>query len=291
MKYYLYRFSDNWADEMDLEGFAILTQLEKDVALASIKKKFRHGGTIGFGTNEDNEYNSLSEVMACTTFKSITAVEYNAIKKAFGGTSMGETGPLDTCALGLKYDINDEDEVCCENCGDTLDDDDGPLCSDCELEEDDEECEECGDSLLGQGGPLCSECRCEECGDSLNGEDGPLCSDCEEDEADEHEDEFKERADIIRNFIKKEYGLEESEQPYKFYSKFTWKPTPKTEIEIIIEKYDGGDQLVEITLKFNSKGSIYKELSCENFEVDECYNRLEKIGRHIKGLIEKAKKY
>lgn len=259
MKYYLYRFSDNWADEMDLEGFAILTELEKKTALASIKKEFRNGGSIDFGTNEDNEYDSLEDVMACITFKTITSSEYYTIKKVFGGTTMGETGPLN------GYDFDDDDDDVCEQCGDELDTD-GQFCSNCED-------------------------VCEECGDSLNGEDGPLCSDCEEDEADEHEEEFKNNANSIRDFIKKEYGLEESEQLYKFYSRFTWKPTPKTEIEIIIEKYSGGGESVEITLRFNNKGTKYRDLSQTNFGVEEYCNSTVKIGSHIRGLIEKAKKY
>ena len=135
MKYYLYRFSDNWADEMDLEGFAILTEIEKDIALAKIKKEYKHGGTIGFGTNEDNEYSSLSDVMATVSFKEITAVEYNAIRKAFGATYMGETGPLDVWDLD---DDEDEDDVeYCDNCGGELDED--GECPDCDEEDDYEE--------------------------------------------------------------------------------------------------------------------------------------------------------
>ena len=134
MKYYLYKFEDNWADEMDLEGFAILTETEKDIALARIRKEYKHGGTIGFGTNEDNEYDSLSDVMDTVSFKEITAVEYNAIKKAFGATSMGETGPLDT------YDLDNEDEEYCEHCGEELDED--GECPECDGEDEEDDFEE-----------------------------------------------------------------------------------------------------------------------------------------------------
>jgi hypothetical protein len=137
MKYYLYKFSDNWADEMDLEGFAILTETEKDIALAKIRKEYKNGGTICFGTNEDNEYDSLSEVMATVSFKEIAAVEYNAIRKAFGTTHMGETGPLD--AWDLDGDEDDEVEYC-DHCAGELDEE--GVCTNCEYEDDDDKYEE-----------------------------------------------------------------------------------------------------------------------------------------------------
>jgi hypothetical protein len=105
MKYYLYEFEDNWADEMDLAGFAILTEIERDIALAQIRKDYKKGGSIGFGSNQDNEYDTLSDVMNTISFKEITEAEYNVIKKTLGVT-FGETGPLDT---GDLEDFDDED--------------------------------------------------------------------------------------------------------------------------------------------------------------------------------------
>lgn len=135
MKYYLYKFSDNWADEMDLEGFAILTETEKDIALSQIRKEYKRGGTICFGTNEDNEYDSLSDVMNTISFKEITAVEYNAIKKAFGKSSFGETGPLDFDFF--EDDEDDEEEEYCDHCGEELDED--GECSNCDEDDYEEE--------------------------------------------------------------------------------------------------------------------------------------------------------
>ncbi len=48
MKYYLCTFADNWADEMDLTGFVILTEIEKDIAMAAMRKEYKHGGTVNF---------------------------------------------------------------------------------------------------------------------------------------------------------------------------------------------------------------------------------------------------
>jgi hypothetical protein len=108
MKYYLYEFEDNWADEMDLAGFAILTEIEKDIALAKIRKEYKKGGSIGFGSNQDNEYDTLSDVMNTISFKKITEAEYNVIKKTLGVT-FGETGPLDTSDLE-EDEYGDEEE-------------------------------------------------------------------------------------------------------------------------------------------------------------------------------------
>ena len=119
MKYYLYEFEDNWADEMDLAGFAILTEVEKDIALAKIRKEYKKGGSIGFGSNQDNEYDTLSDVMNTISFKKITEAEYNVIKKTLGVT-FGETGPLDTSDLDDDYDDYDDREF-----DDDEDEDDG----------------------------------------------------------------------------------------------------------------------------------------------------------------------
>lgn len=109
MRYYLYKFADNWADEMDLEGFIALTEIQKDIALARIKKEFKRGGSIGFGTNEDNEYDSLEDVMNCISIKEISQSQYSTIISLFG-TSFGETGPISEYDIDSDYDDEDYDD-------------------------------------------------------------------------------------------------------------------------------------------------------------------------------------
>lgn len=132
MKYYIYKFEDNWADEMNVQGFAILTEKEKDMALAYIRREYKRGGTIYFGTNEENDYKSLRDVMNCISFEEITSNQYNTIQQVFGDNSFGELGPLDLDEL-------EEPEVC-EECGEELgeDDEDG-ICSSCQEEAEEEE--------------------------------------------------------------------------------------------------------------------------------------------------------
>ncbi len=103
MKYYLYTFSDNWADEMDVQGFAIMTEKQKDISLSAIRRYYKNGGEISFGTNESNDYDSLEDVLACVEFKEISKSEYESVLNVFEGSTMGELGPL-------KILEEDEDE-------------------------------------------------------------------------------------------------------------------------------------------------------------------------------------
>lgn len=237
MKHYLYKFSDNWADEMDLEGFAVLTETEKDMALAKIRKQYKKGGTLCFGTNEDNEYDSLQDIINCISFKEISKSEYTTIKKVFGSNSMGEIGPLDS-----------------------------EFCSD-EEEEDDE--------------------RCIDCGGRLDNDYSDYCTDCDDEEDDDYEEEFERRADLVTDFLKNEYSLEESETNH-YYSRFVWKPTPKSEIEITIQNFDDGEEEMELTLKFNGRDLQYEFYQIENAENTDFFPTMRKL---ISEYVEKAKKH
>lgn len=240
MKYYLYKFQDNWADEMDVQGFAILTETEKDRALSYIKREYRRGGTIILGSNEENEYDTLKDLMDCVSFDEITSAQYNAIYNAFGDTSFGELGPLD-------LDEIEEEPRTCEECGEELDEDD-----------EDEICESCAREF-------------------------------EEEQRDEAE--YNNAADKIAKFIISEYGLEKTSSN-NHHSRFVWKPTPKTELEISISEYDGccgGDEgEVEITLRLNKKKVGYVCFLVCDVEVVPGHFELKDA---IKNMIEKAKRY
>jgi len=135
MKYYVCTFSDNWADEMDLEGFCLMTEDEKDEMIKDIKKRFRRGGSICFGTNEDNDYSDADEVLATLSYEQITKAEFDTIARVIG-TSFGEQGPMD--GSGGNWDDEDEDEdedtVECIKCGRTIYEYEGDICSICEEE-------------------------------------------------------------------------------------------------------------------------------------------------------------
>jgi hypothetical protein len=220
MRYYLYKFEDNWADEMDVQGFAVLTEDEKDMAVAQIKRSYKNGGTICFGTNEDNHYNNLTEVMDCVEFEEISQSQYNTLMNLFG-QSFGELGPLDIYDLDGDNDDYDEDE------------------------------------------------------------------DDDEDEEEEFEREYEANAKKIYDFIQSEYGIETKSDP-DYYAAFSWKPTPKSEIEILIGAYSGDDdEEVELTLKVNNR-----ELRYEFFDVASICDKPGYFLRNIiSQMIEKAKSY
>jgi len=211
MKYYLYEYSANWADEMDVAGFMLLTEIEKDMALASIKKRFRKGGTVSIGSNEEIEYSDFDEVMSDVSITEITKQDYDTINRLFGA-SFGETGP---CS-----DFDDYDE---------------------DLDEDLEENEEF---------------------------------------------DYESKADKIVSFIKKEFNLEENDSRHDVYSSFSWKPTPKTQIEIIIPDEDDGEEEVEVTLKLNGR-----ELNIEFFDVDITANSPYRLEHFIKDCVQRANKF
>jgi hypothetical protein len=213
MKYYLYKYSANWADEMDVAGFMLLTELEKDMALASIKKKFRKGGTVSIGTNEEIEYSDSDEVMNDVSITEISKQDYDTISRLFG-TSFGETGP---CS-----DFDDYDE---------------------DFEEDEE--------------------------------------------LEEDSDDYDNKAEAILNFIKKEFNLEEdSSKSGHCYGSFYWKPTPKTNIEIVIPSEDDGEEEVEVTLKLNGR-----ELQVEFIAVEDVYDNLSYVKTIIEQCVKKANKF
>lgn len=135
MKYYLYKFEDNWSDELDVKGFAPLTKDEKDLALAQIKRKYRKGGTISFGSNQENDYDDISDVLACIEFEPITNSQYNTLIDIFG-QSFGELGPLDID--DIEEDDEDEEIKYCEECGDELEDYEDDICSSCEEDSEEE---------------------------------------------------------------------------------------------------------------------------------------------------------
>lgn len=49
----LVKFKDNWADEMDIEGFFVTTREDWENRVTLLKDNFPYGLTYGIGTNED----------------------------------------------------------------------------------------------------------------------------------------------------------------------------------------------------------------------------------------------
>ena len=81
-QYYLVKYSSNWADEFYVEGFALLTEESKEFFSSLTQDDFPLIHHVG--TNEDIEYEKVSDLLQCYTWTSIGSMEYQVIKKYIG---------------------------------------------------------------------------------------------------------------------------------------------------------------------------------------------------------------
>jgi len=106
MKKVLVKWSDNWADEMDVEGFVILEKEEWESTkkrILSIKEEF----TMYIGTNEEIEYANGKDFLTNIEVKSLSPDEEKIINKFFGDSG-GFYNFLDV--YGNDEEDEDEDE-------------------------------------------------------------------------------------------------------------------------------------------------------------------------------------
>lgn len=99
----LIKYKDNWADEMDLEGFSIMdldAWTKRKESISNITESF----TICVGTNEDIEYRNGNAFLRRLVVKEITDDEANVIIK-YLGDSFGHC-PIDN----VCEEEEDEDE-------------------------------------------------------------------------------------------------------------------------------------------------------------------------------------
>lgn len=94
MKYYLLRYADNWADEMDLEGYVVLD--EEEHAAFQQKLNALDGFTFVVGTNEDIEYDSKEDLEAVIDIEEITEADVDVLEK------------LDLLSVGFAGDLMDQ---------------------------------------------------------------------------------------------------------------------------------------------------------------------------------------
>ena len=78
MKKVLVLFNDDWADEMDMNGFSIMREDQWNWHVSALKAS-AYPVELYFGTNESNEYNSAEEIIRCYTVKAITDEEAEVI--------------------------------------------------------------------------------------------------------------------------------------------------------------------------------------------------------------------
>lgn len=105
----LLKYDSNWADEMDIDGFTIMSDEGWESWKTDIQKFFkkREYWNYGIGTNEDIEYGSAKEVLKDIKVIDISEDEADIIDKLFFKDSVYKTFGYFPCF----YDyIEDGDE-------------------------------------------------------------------------------------------------------------------------------------------------------------------------------------
>lgn len=92
---YIVRYSGNWADEMDLEGFSLMDGEELNKYIETAKKFFATGDTYSFyvGTNEEVEYESLEDFLNDFTATAICDADHAVFQEHMAGIGFFPDGP------------------------------------------------------------------------------------------------------------------------------------------------------------------------------------------------------
>lgn len=79
----LVKFSDNWADEMDIEGCRVYSKDSWEKYRKLAKREFKENGSYVYcvGTNEEIEYSSYKDFISCFEVKDITIGQYDVLEK------------------------------------------------------------------------------------------------------------------------------------------------------------------------------------------------------------------
>ena len=96
-KYYILKYEDNWADEMDIQSFVILNEKDKinfyDKAKNNLDKLNKEL-VVCLGTNEDIRFKKGSDFIKMLKVKEISETEANIIKKYISKKSYGPANIL-----------------------------------------------------------------------------------------------------------------------------------------------------------------------------------------------------
>ena len=82
MKYTLIKWSSNWADEMNIEGFTVVKNKYADLLKERILS-FKHHLTMGVGTNEEIPFEDGKALLKSLTFTKISDEQFAVFKEFF----------------------------------------------------------------------------------------------------------------------------------------------------------------------------------------------------------------
>ena len=82
----LIKYKSNWADEMDVQGWSVMSPMRHAAWEDSWADHFKDEGNYSFsvGTNEDIEYDSIEEFLKEFKVVDITESEADTLVKLFG---------------------------------------------------------------------------------------------------------------------------------------------------------------------------------------------------------------
>lgn len=92
----LLKFEDNWADEMDVAGYEVITLRQLEHFNKRVEAYFSENDSFEyyFGTNEFIEYNSAIELLSKYSVLTITETDYQTLNK-LGLLKFGIIGPFE----------------------------------------------------------------------------------------------------------------------------------------------------------------------------------------------------
>ena len=92
--YVLVQTNDNWADEMDIYGYRILTIKQYENRLKELQEEFEESdGTYMWyiGTNEEIEYDNFDNFLESLTVTELTTSEAKSLKAMLGSDYNGHS--------------------------------------------------------------------------------------------------------------------------------------------------------------------------------------------------------
>jgi len=98
-------FDDNWADEMDITGFDILTEEQWEYKKLELEHT-TFPQDVGFGTNESNIYEDANEFLGNFKTFPISEKEEEVIRKFFGMYHFGTIPFIEGGASDSFYEEN-----------------------------------------------------------------------------------------------------------------------------------------------------------------------------------------
>lgn len=103
MKYYLLKYSDNWADEMDIDGYVVIDENRKAELEKAIEYLNEHklGICHCIGSNEEIEYAEVSEDLY--SIRELSPDEYKILEK-LNILEIGFANSLVECILDRVQD-------------------------------------------------------------------------------------------------------------------------------------------------------------------------------------------